>query len=177
MREVKGEGSSAASAGKGTRATTLALRATPPEEGKLGEGGNLSFMQTSEMFIAGAANKEKIRWLPYNPALRERAKELRKAGNLSEVRMWHMLHKRNFKGLDFTRQKIIGNFIVDFYCAACGVVIEIDGSSHDNKQEYDAERDAFLEGLGLTVIHVPAEEVLKDVIKVVSKLSNHPAFL
>ena len=85
-------------------------------------------------------NREHYISLPYNPNLRERAKELRKAGNLCEVLLWKQLHNNNFKRYDFDRQKIIGNYIVDFYCGQsgnCNVVIEIDGSSHDNKIEYD----------------------------------------
>ena len=57
-------------------------------------------------------------------------------------------------GLDFDRQKIIGNYIVDFYCAQSQVVIEIDGGSHDENPDYDSLRDAYLSGLGLTVIHI-----------------------
>jgi len=113
--------------------------------------------------------------LPYNPMLRERAKELRKAGNLSEVLMWKKFHKRKFKNFDFDRQKIIGNYIVDFYCLECRVVIEIDGSSHDNKAEYDYARDKFLEGLGLTVIHISADDVLNRLDDVMLCLYNHPA--
>ena len=113
--------------------------------------------------------------LPYNPALRERAKELRKAGYLSEVLMWRQLHKGKFKGFDFDRQKIIGNYIVDFYCTNCNTVIEVDGRSHDNKVEYDRRRDVFLEGLGLTVIHIPAGDVLNRLDDVMRMLWNHPA--
>ena len=113
--------------------------------------------------------------LPFNPKLRERAKELRKSGNLSEVLIWRQFHKRKFKGYDFDRQKIIGNFIVDFYCIDCRVVIEIDGSSHDNKKEYDHERDIFLNGLGLTVIHITAGDVLNRLHDVMTMLHNHPA--
>ena len=114
--------------------------------------------------------------LPYNPDLRERARELRKAGNLSEALLWQKLNKKQFKGYDFDRQKIIGNYIVDFYCLDCGVVIEIDGSSHDDKQAYDAERDAFLTGLGLTVIHIPANDVIHKMAQVIKTFANHPAF-
>ena len=64
---------------------------------------------------------DKYYQLPYNPHLRERAKELRKAGNLCEALMWRQLRNKNFKGYDFDRQKIIGNFIVDFFCIDCGV--------------------------------------------------------
>ena len=113
--------------------------------------------------------------LPYNPNLRERAKALRKAGNLCEVLMWKRLRNKKFKGYDFDRQKIIGNYIVDFFCLDCGVVIEVDGSSHDDKVEYDKERDEYLSGLGLVVIHVSAYDVLNHMSDVVLMLCNHPA--
>jgi len=113
--------------------------------------------------------------LPYNPKLRDRAKELRKAGNLSEVLIWREISKKKFKGYDFDRRKIIGNFIVDFYCVDCNVVIEVDGSSHANKEEYDRERDAFLEGLGIMVIHIMATDVLDSLSDVMLMLHDHPA--
>ena len=113
--------------------------------------------------------------LPYNPKLKERAKELRKAENLSEVLLWNQLKNRKFNGFDFDRQKIIGNYIVDFYCVNCGVVIEIDGDSHVGKREYDAERDAFLRGLGLTIIRIGDAEVKRNMDGVMAVLYNHPA--
>ena len=113
--------------------------------------------------------------LPYNPKLKERAKELRQAGNVSEVLFWNQVKNKQFKGFDFDRQKIIGNYIVDFYCSNCNVVIEIDGSSHNEKQEYDAQRDAFLESLSLTVIHISVEDVMKNMNGVMEMLIHHPA--
>lgn len=113
--------------------------------------------------------------LPYNPNLKEKARELRKAGNLPEVLFWNRVKNKQLKGFDFDRQKIIGNYIVDFYCTNCNVVIEIDGSSHDGKAEYDAERDRYLESLGLTVIHIPVEDVMKNLDRVMEMLFNHPA--
>ena len=113
--------------------------------------------------------------LPYNPKLKERARELRQAGNLSEVLFWNQIKNKQFKGFDFDRQKIIGNYIVDFYCSNCNVVIEIDGSSHDTKVEYDAKRDAFLESLGLVVIHIPVADVMNNMSGVMKMLYDHPA--
>jgi type I site-specific restriction-modification system R (restriction) subunit/very-short-patch-repair endonuclease len=113
--------------------------------------------------------------LPYNPKLKDRARELRKAENLPEVLFWNEVKNKQFKGYDFDRQKIIGNYIVDFYCSNCQVVIEIDGSSHDDKVEYDAERDAFLESLGLTVIHIPVNDIMKQMSSVMNMLYEHPA--
>jgi type I site-specific restriction-modification system R (restriction) subunit/very-short-patch-repair endonuclease len=124
----------------------------------------------------GGRNSSNYFSLPYNPALKERAKELRQAGNLSEVLFWNQVKNKQFKGLDFDRQKIIGNYIVDFYCSNCQVVIEIDGSSHDDKVEYDANRDQFLEELGLKVIHIPVNDIMFKLGEVMEMLNLHPAF-
>ena len=123
----------------------------------------------------GQKKLQKLFLLPYNPRLKDRAKALRKAGNLAEVLFWQHVHKRKFKGYDFDRQKIIGNYIVDFYCVNCQVVIEIDGTSHDDKEEYDATRDDYLVSLGLTVIHITAKEVLQNLGGVMCWVSEHPA--
>ncbi len=114
--------------------------------------------------------------LPYNPALKDRARELRRAGNLAEVLLWNQLKRKQFLGLDFDRQKVIGNYIVDFYCAEKSVVIEVDGSSHDDKVEYDAIRDAFLMGLGLAVIHLRDRDVKNNMVGVMDFLRGHPVF-
>ena len=113
--------------------------------------------------------------LPYNPKLRERARELRKAGNLPEIMLWRQLHKKKFKGYDFDRQKIIGNYIADFYCVDCCVVIEIDGSSHDTKEVYDAERNTFMKDLGLEIIRISANDVKNNLFEVMKMLNEHPA--
>ena len=64
----------------------------------------------------------------------------------------------------FSRQKILGNYIADFYSASAKLVIELDGSQHyeDANMEMDAERTRFLEGYGLTVIRIPNNEVFKN---------------
>jgi type I site-specific restriction-modification system R (restriction) subunit/very-short-patch-repair endonuclease len=137
---------------------------SPPKEGWQTESDGV-VKRTSKNYFS----------LPYNPKLKDRAKELRKAGNLPEVLFWNEVKNKQFKGYDFDRQKIIGNYIVDFYCSNCQVVIEIDGSSHDDKVEYDAERDAFLESLGLTVIHIPVNDIMKQMSSVMNMLYEHPA--
>ena len=100
--------------------------------------------------------------LPYDPELKQRAAELRKAGNLSEVLLWVQIKNGQLKGLDFDRQKIIGSYIVDFYCAEKKLVIEIDGESHNEKVEYDARRDEYLKKLGLRVEHLRDIDVKKN---------------
>ena len=139
-----------------------------------GRGGNLSSTDAPSDFQPGR-NTRNYMDLPYNPLLKERARALRKAGNLAEVLFWNQVKNKQFKGYDFDRQKIIGNYIADFYCTNCNVVVEIDGSSHDEKQEYDAARDAYLQSLGLTVIHVTDMAVKEDLNGVMEMLVNHPA--
>ncbi len=113
--------------------------------------------------------------LPYNPELKQRARELRRAGNLSEALLWNQIKKKQLLGLDFDRQKIIGNYIVDFYCAEIKVVLEIDGYSHINKAEYDARRDAYLKKLGLTVIRIADVDVKKNLAGVMLWLEGNEA--
>ncbi|MGE3062217.1 MAG: DNA methyltransferase [bacterium] len=120
-----------------------------------------------------------VKWneLPFDTKLKERAKELRKAGNLSEVLFWNQVKNKQFLGLDFDRQKIIGNYIVDFYCKNLGVVVEIDGVSHDGKVERDKQRDDYFKNLGLKVIHILDTDVknnLSGVMEFLEREFKHP---
>ena len=110
--------------------------------------------------------------LPYNPKLKERAKALRYAENLSEVLFWMQVHKNNFYKIDFDRQRIIGNYIVDFYVKKLGLVIEIDGSSHDAKEKYDQEREDYLKSLGLKICRIPVVDVLQNMGKAMNDLER-----
>ena len=110
--------------------------------------------------------------LAYNLGLKQKARELRKAGNLSEVLLWNKLKKGQMLGFDFTRQQIIGNYIVDFHCSALDLVIEIDGESHNFKGEYDEIRDEFLKSLGLEVLHFKDIDVKKSLIDVMAQIES-----
>ncbi len=110
--------------------------------------------------------------LPYNIKLKSRARALRKAGNYSEVVFWQQVHKRKFYAIDFDRQRIIGNFIVDFYVKTLGLVVEIDGESHNDKEEYDTMRENFLISLGLKIFKTTNIRVLHDLENVMNELEN-----
>ncbi len=111
--------------------------------------------------------------LPYNPALKARAKELRYAENLSEVLFWMQVHKGKFYNIDFDRQRIIGNYIVDFYVKKLGLVVEIDGSSHDdNKDLYDKKREDYLKSLGLKIFRIPVNDILQNMVKAIADLEE-----
>ena len=91
--------------------------------------------------------------------------------------MWKALQKKQFLGLTFNRQITIGPYIVDFFCAKAKVAIEVDGETHEGKEEYDAERDAYLQGLGITTIHVNAMDVNLRLDTIIKTLKEHPVFM
>ena len=105
--------------------------------------------------------KEGDYFLPYNPQLVARAKEMRKNPTIAERKLWGYL--RNFP-VKFWRQRPIDNFIVDFYCPKLKLVIEVDGDSHftDSGLVYDQERTRILEGYGLRIIRFTNDEVLRN---------------
>lgn len=89
----------------------------------------------------------------YNTNIKEYARELRTTSvSKAEKYIWKALLSRKQMGVAFKRQRPISNFIVDFFSAEIGLIIEIDGSSHFNKGEYDAYRESKLKELGFTVI-------------------------
>ena len=95
----------------------------------------------------------------HNKKIVSTAKMLRKNMTKEEKHLWYdYLSKYPLK---IYRQRIIGNYIVDFYCAKAKLVIELDGSMHyeDEGLIYDAERTAFLEKFGLLVIRIPNIEI------------------
>ncbi len=87
----------------------------------------------------------------HNTHLTENAKALRRNMTKQERHLWYDFLKT--LPLTIHRQKVLGNYIVDFYCAEAKLVIELDGSQHfmDSGREYDRERDDYLSSLDLTV--------------------------
>ncbi|MCQ9638216.1 endonuclease domain-containing protein [Chryseobacterium sp. WG14] len=110
--------------------------------------------------------------LPFNPHLIILLKEKRKARILGEVLFWKKVRARVFHNIDFDRQRIIGNYIVDFYVKTLGLVIEIDGSSHDGKEVYDGIRQEYLESLGLMVFRIDDFDVRNNLSIVMRELEE-----
>jgi very-short-patch-repair endonuclease len=110
--------------------------------------------------------------IPVNPQLNYYAKKLRKANNLSEVLFWQQLNKKKFFGINFNRQKIIGNYIVDFYVPSLGLVIEIDGNSHNNKEKYDKYREEYFISLGMNVYRIEDSSIKYDLVLVMENLRD-----
>lgn len=108
--------------------------------------------------------------LPYNIKLKSRARALRKAGNYPEVVFWRQVKNDGFHNLDFDRQRVIGNFIVDFYVKTLCLIVEIDGESHNDKEDYDKKREEYLESLGLKLFKATSLRVLHDLDNVMKEL-------
>ena len=111
-----------------------------------------------------------IESMPANSKLKERARALRKAGNYPEVVFWQQVHKGKFYKIDFDRQRIIGNYIVDFYVKTLGLVVEIDGESHNDKEDYDKIREEYLLNIGLNIFKITNFRVLNDIENVLKEL-------
>jgi very-short-patch-repair endonuclease len=113
---------------------------------------------------------------PYKNNLVELARSNRKNPTPAEQKMWsEILRKRQLEGIKFLRQKPIDGYIVDFYCAALGLVVEIDGDSHADKAEYDTERTHILNAYDLYVVRYTNEEVLYNPAGVYQHLSEQIA--
>jgi very-short-patch-repair endonuclease len=87
------------------------------------------------------------------------ARYLRERETFTEKIAWNLLRRHGVMGLKFKRQFVVGNFILDFYCPQYKLAIEIDGSIHEHRKEYDAARQAILEREGLHFIRITAEEM------------------
>jgi very-short-patch-repair endonuclease len=113
------------------------------------------------------------RFFDYNKALIERARDNRKAMTMAERRMWHEIIPN--LPARVMRQRVIGNYIADFYCASKKLVIEVDGDSHysDVAQGYDRIRTDYFESLGIRVVRYTndnvlgnPDEVMKDLLRI-----------
>ncbi|MFN5515808.1 MAG: endonuclease domain-containing protein [Cyanobacteriota bacterium] len=114
------------------------------------------------------------RIIPYNPKLKECARQLRKNMTAGEAKLWQSLKNKQMLGFDFDRQRPIDQFIVDFYCKDLMLAIEIDGSSHDGEQAQlrDKERQNRLEALGVTVLRFTESEALFNTEIVLTKIAS-----
>ena len=100
----------------------------------------------------------------YNPKLKVLAAQLRSRGTKSEILLWNQLKGSQVNGFRFIRQKPIGDYIVDFYCKEVGLVIELDGLSHQSNEvmDLDERKQSYLESIGLKVIRFEDEDVIRD---------------
>lgn len=100
----------------------------------------------------------------YNKKLKPFARNLRSGSTKAEIRLWcELLRFKQMLGKPFLRQRPIANFIADFMCKELGLIIEVDGITHDEKQAADKERDEALTALGFTTLRFTDDEVFNHI--------------
>lgn len=87
------------------------------------------------------------------------AKQYRRSLTVDERLLWQALRGNRLGGLHFRRQQVIDGYIVDFYCHAAALVVEVDGGVHEEQAAEDARRDAALARRGLRVLRLRNEDV------------------
>ena len=110
--------------------------------------------------------------LPINPELKEHAIKMRKNMTDEEKKVWYQILKGRVP--KFHRQRIIGNYIVDFFSPKLKLIIEIDGYQHfyEENKAYDSKRTEYFEKLGFYVLRFENTEVNKDIENVRFVINN-----
>jgi very-short-patch-repair endonuclease len=104
--------------------------------------------------------------------LRRRA--LRRCGTDAEMRLWDLLRSRQLLGLKFRRQHPVGPFILDFFCAGCGLAVELDGGQHFSPegQAHDQRRTAYLARHGVRVLRFTNRELFEEADSVLAQIGR-----
>ena len=113
--------------------------------------------------------------LPYNKNLKGLARELRKNMTDAERTLWSKLRRKQLKNYQFYRQKNIGDYIVDFYCPAAKLIVEVDGGQHytDRNLKEDKIKDKFLSALGFEVLRFSNRDIFKNIDGVLQTVYDH----
>jgi very-short-patch-repair endonuclease len=104
------------------------------------------------------------------PEIEIAARQLRRNMTPAELKLWNALRNRQLDGLKFRPQHPVGPFILDFWCPACKLVVELDGEIHDKQTDYDEARTQQLQAYGYRVIRFRNEEVLNDLASVLEQI-------
>ena len=108
------------------------------------------------------------------------ARQMRRSPTLSESELWTHLRDRRLSGAKFRRQAPLGRYIADFYCANANLVVELEGTIHDEEQQrqYDNIRNQIIQAMGIKVLHFRNKDVIENLEEVLAEiemaLSPHP---
>ncbi|TRW18191.1 endonuclease domain-containing protein [Glacieibacterium frigidum] len=103
------------------------------------------------------------------------AKPLRKTSTEAERKVWRALRDRRFAETKLRRQHSVGPYIADFACISAKLILELDGSQHNDSREYDARRTAYLNECGWRVVRFPNAEVFTNFDWVMQTIAWHLA--
>jgi len=115
-----------------------------------------------------------MKFLHNDPTLKDRRRELRRNQTEAEKAFWTHVRNSQFHGMRFFRQYSVGPYILDFYCPASKLAVELDGGQHNQQEnmEYDAVRSEFLDANGIDVLRFWNHDVLLDIESVLEKLED-----
>ena len=113
--------------------------------------------------------------IPYNPKLKQLARQLRNNSTQSEIMLWKYLKGKQMMSYDFHRQKPLLNYIADFFCHELMLVIELDGYTHkfDEVHAKDKKKQKDLENIGLSIIRFADAEVMHDINNVLRTIEYY----
>jgi very-short-patch-repair endonuclease len=113
--------------------------------------------------------------LIYNGSLKPFSRQLRSNMTEAEKLLWSRIRRKQLKERQFFRQRIIGRYIVDFYCPRDKLVVELDGGQHytDEGKKKDQARDDFLKSKGLKVLRFSDREVFDNLEGVLEVIYRH----
>jgi very-short-patch-repair endonuclease len=101
-----------------------------------------------------------------NPVIAHRAWQLRRQMTPAETLLWQGSRANRLAGFHFRRQQVVAGFIVDFYCHAARLVVELDGDIHLQQVQADLERQGILAGYGLRILRFSNHAVQQDLSQV-----------
>ena len=104
------------------------------------------------------------------PETEQAARKLRNNLTPAEALLWSALRNKQLEGFRFRCQHPVGNFILDFYCPSCKLVVEVDGEIHERQTEYDNARSAQLAEYGYRVLRFSNKQVMNDLPQVVAEI-------
>ena len=112
--------------------------------------------------------------LLYNNKLKQTARKLRTNATNAETILWRYIRRKQIDDIQFYRQKIIGNYIVDFFAPNIKLVIEVDGGYHNLlEQRYqDQELDIYLCALGVVVLRITNQQVINEIQTSIQIIKN-----
>ena len=106
------------------------------------------------------------------PAKNRLTRSMRQNMTVAEQALWEAIRGNRCCRLHFRRQQVIDGFIVDFYCHRAGIVIEVDGTSHLERERYDAQREGVLRTRGLRILRFTNEQVIDDLNAVLQDIAR-----
>ncbi len=136
------------------------------------DGSSVNCVDKCPHFFKGGTGGITKIMLFYNTELKQLSQQLRSNMTDAERLLWSKLKRKQLKGKQFYRQRIISDYIVDFYCPKANMIIEIDGGQHYTEEglKKDKMRDEYMKGQGFKVLRFSDKEVFKNLKGVIEKI-------